>query len=542
METKKQSRVVNFFYNEKNRLLHGCIIAFLLSFSYIIVYIAGGTKTAYPYLFIIVIIYSGIIFNVKGALTIGVVSSILMGPFMQMDVISSIPQEPFNYMFRAVFYITTGLVIGVFSLLDKNNNNRIEYMLGHHHLTKLPIVTPAFDLKYKDDISSNKYEILFFRINNYRKIIQSFSLEIWADLLYEVYVKLQSFSDLKYDLYQIDSSEFLIVTEANLSQNYADEFRKVFKILLDEKKASIFLDIFYGVVPFDSNIVSMIQKGMSTLDYASKNNVKMAHYHKKYENKQEDLEIINSFREELQNNRLFVVFQPIVDSHTNKVNNIEVLTRWNHSKLGIIPPGRFIKLVEETTLINDLSHWLVKECIRLLPAIISENEDVVCSINISSRNLYDNDFVQLLETLLRESGIPMKNINIELTERSVLKLSDQSKKFFNEVRKLGVSLSIDDFGTGFSTFSYITQFDIDFIKIDKSFITNIDTDKKAYNIVKNMCSLAKSLHIEVVAEGVETIENLNVVKELGIRYIQGYYYAKPLEYNEIITFIDEFNI
>ncbi|MFK5915087.1 MAG: EAL domain-containing protein [Woeseiaceae bacterium] len=242
-----------------------------------------------------------------------------------------------------------------------------------------------------------------------------------------------------------------------------------------------------------------------------------------------------ALRKALENNEFRVYFQPKVDAATANIKGMEALIRWQHSTRGIVSPLEFIPVLEESGLIVEVGDWVLRESCRLNKAWQDQGLDPICvSVNVSSVQFQKGDIIERISSALKDSGLDAKYLEIELTESCLMDEVDKTVDVLNEIKKLGVSISIDDFGTGYSSLSYLKKFPIDTLKIDRSFITNVQDRSCGDNaaIVTAIMALSHSLHLDVVAEGVETAYELAYLHALGCKTIQGFLFSKPLTVDE----------
>lgn len=235
---------------------------------------------------------------------------------------------------------------------------------------------------------------------------------------------------------------------------------------------------------------------------------------------------LEMMQEALDNKEFMLYYQKQVDITTENVDGAEALIRWNSPEKGMISPVEFIPFAEETSFIVPLGKWILEEACRqckIWNDTINNNFRV--SVNVSSIQFMEKGFLDIVINTLESTKINPKNLELEITESVALYKEEEVISKLDELNKLGVRVSIDDFGTGYSSLKYLQKFKIDGLKIDKAFIDNINENS---SIAKSIISMAENLGVYVIAEGVETIEQVNCLKELQCRYIQGYYYGKPV--------------
>lgn len=243
---------------------------------------------------------------------------------------------------------------------------------------------------------------------------------------------------------------------------------------------------------------------------------------------QERLSLETAMRVMLHDNQLILYYQPLVDLQTGRVIGMEALMRWRHPQWGLISPAQFIPLAEETGLIIPMGEAMLKmACMQIKRWHEDGFPNLHCAVNVSARQFQRNDLLQTIENALKESRLTPSCLDIELTE-SIFQSSESTVASIRNLRTKGVDISIDDFGTGYSSLSYLRRFSVNRLKIDSSFVQDIATDPDDRIIVKTIINLAHNLRLKVIAEGVETREQLDFLREQGCDEMQGYLFSPPL--------------
>jgi diguanylate cyclase (GGDEF)-like protein len=240
-------------------------------------------------------------------------------------------------------------------------------------------------------------------------------------------------------------------------------------------------------------------------------------------------------RKALENDEFLLNFQPKVDAATGNIKGMEALIRWQHPERGIVSPVEFIPLLEESGMIIEAGDWVLRESCRLNKLWQEQGlEPLRVSVNVSSVQFQQGDFIERIERALKETGLKADYLEVELTESCLMDDVTKNINILYEIKKMGVAISIDDFGTGYSSLSYLKKFPIDTLKIDRSFITNVQDRRGGDNaaIVTAIMALSHSLRLDVVAEGVETAQELAYLHALGCKTIQGFLFSKPLSVDE----------
>ncbi|MGD8574795.1 MAG: EAL domain-containing protein, partial [Gammaproteobacteria bacterium] len=251
----------------------------------------------------------------------------------------------------------------------------------------------------------------------------------------------------------------------------------------------------------------------------------------------ERMDIERHLRHAVDRNQLRLVYQPVVDIRTLKMTGVEALLRWEHPQLGHVSPGRFIPIAEQSGLINRLGDWALREALRQAGQWRDSGLELDVSVNLSVLQLRQPDFCKQLAELTGRAG-SSPSLCLELTESKLMEQAQYTLAQLNEIRGLGVRLSIDDFGTGYSSLSYLKQLPVDTIKIDISFIRDIADDPNDASIVRAIISLSHHLDLAVTAEGVETLEQLELLRDFGCNHVQGFLLSPPVPPQSITELAD----
>jgi EAL domain-containing protein (putative c-di-GMP-specific phosphodiesterase class I) len=230
----------------------------------------------------------------------------------------------------------------------------------------------------------------------------------------------------------------------------------------------------------------------------------------------------------LKNEEFHLEFQPIVDSDTGTVAILEALLRWVHPERGGIPPDDFIPAAEEGRQIVPIGAWVLQNaCEQMAAWIAAGGEPVRIAVNVSPVQIWNGGFVQTVARVLRETGLDPALLELELTEQLFMGREHSIPDLLVQIKELGVSLAIDDFGTGYSSLAYLRRFPVDKLKIDKTFVDGLPHQREDIAIVQSVVSLSHALDMTVVAEGVETAEQVHALQNLGVDFLQGWHYGRP---------------
>ena len=316
---------------------------------------------------------------------------------------------------------------------------------------------------------------------------------------------------------------------SNISQSY----------LIEDNIIYLTASMGISVYPDDSTDANKLIKNASLAMHGVKkdNTHKIDFYSKNVEkNLSERKRLETELSTALEENQFILHYQPFISTNNKKTIGLEALIRWDHPQKGMISPGVFIPIAEETAFINKMGDWVLnKACSDLKSIHDTISDDFFVSVNVSPEQFLEKNFVRKIQETLLQTGLEPEHLELEITERTAMGNIEYTIKSLKELHELGVKIAIDDFGTGYSSLSYLKEFAIDILKIDKSFIDNFIDNADNRAIVNTIITIGHNLNLKVVAEGVETKQQAKKLKELGCDIIQGYYYSKPLPLLELFN-------
>ena len=437
---------------------------------------------------------------------------------------------------------------------------QLEYLAWNNSLTGLPnrlwlIEKLKGMLLQQNQRVINKFTTIILDCNRFKIINDSLGRQAGDKLLTMIAQRLRSnrlgenvtithFGEDKFAiiLEQTESEYQAIILAKNIQQLLASAFRV--------GRREIFISFNMGIVLCDSSYTEP-EKIFRDADLAiQKAKSSSSNYYQIFdatiENKTlEILEIETDLRIALKHQEFHLNYQPIVCLNTGTVVGFETLVRWNHPYKGLISPGKFIPVAEQTNLILPLGMWILQSAckqIRLWQDSLSQRHtDFTVSVNISRKQFEQEDFIQQLDAIIASTGINIKHLKLEITESLLMNNIEIADRVFSQLKARNIKLAIDDFGTGYSSLSYLDRFPADTLKIDRSFVSRLSEDSQTSTIVKATLDLAHNLGFDVVAEGVETQKQVDRLKEWGCEFAQGYFYAKPLLKKAAWEFLQNLN-
>ncbi|MFW5888977.1 MAG: EAL domain-containing protein [Bacillota bacterium] len=529
--------------NLSHKLIGGILILIAFPLVYLFVYYTGGIKYVYSHTMYIPILLTGILFGFKYGLLAGLIGGILLGPLMPLVVENNEPQEFFNWFYRLVIFIVIGGLSGYFIDRFKKTLKINKKLYSHHPDTLVP------NINYLDQFDDNYIEgkILLgtIIINNKNRISEILGTDTYIKAINVIYHFLVDELPEKTIIIQADSEKLWVMFKL---KNMDQDGKKIVDVLsndLDIEGIKIFIDYSIGVSEADSfkacKTLIPFRDSDRLASYAKENNLPYVIFDKDLIEKKYEFNLLGMFTEALKNDETFLTYQPVVDNKKNKVIGIEALIRWLNPEHGLIMPNDFIPLVESTQLIHPMTNWVIRKVIRKQIELKKQGLEFYISINLSSKNLHNPNFYKnVMEIINEENGNP-NLIIFEVTETVLLKEEKSITNTINKLKEAGFKMAIDDFGKGYSSLTYLNLYEIDFLKIDRYFISKIIKNPSVMQIVEATIKLAHQFDLQVVAEGVEDKETYEAALDIGIDYIQGYYIAKPLKQDEVKKWCEKFN-
>jgi len=397
----------------------------------------------------------------------------------------------------------------------------------------------------------SEFGILHLDFNQFKLINDSLGHTVGDKVLKRIATMLNQFFDKKEIISRLTGDEFAIVIKgqsnidelSKLSQKIINHLSQPFKVLQNE----IFISLSIGVV------TSQI-KSESATDYLRDAEIalnkakKLGRGRFKIFDKKMHTSLLQQWNleSELQkaykNKDFEIFFQPIYSTKNKKIYSFETLMRWNHPRFGYIAPNKFLQAAEDIGIINPLDRWVMSSgSARIRELSEKFNHEFNISVNLSPMQFALSSLPGYVKEVLKKTRINASCLHLEITENALLSDIKSALRIMNSLKELGVKLTLDDFGTGFASLSYLRKLPIDTLKIDKSFIKGLTTSDQDKAVIKMLINLTKELNLKVIAEGVETKKEFNTLSNMGCDLLQGYYISRPLRGTKIEKFITDFN-
>ncbi|GAB1393297.1 hypothetical protein MASR1M60_14600 [Rhodocyclaceae bacterium] len=388
--------------------------------------------------------------------------------------------------------------------------------------------------------------VMMLNLDRFRSINDSLGHEAGDELLRMVATRLRVFSSQIDTMARTEGDEFVLVAPVPDAHALTGLLPALLRALAEPFSVAeheFFLSASIGVAlaPTDGEGIDVLQQNAGAAMYRAKaggGNAFMFYAADMNARALERLDLENGLRRALDRNELVVHYQPQLSLHTGKIIGAEALVRWQHPERGLMPPGEFIPLAEESGLIVPLGEWVMREACRQNKAWQNAGlAPITVAVNLSARQIAVQDLVELAARILAEHELAPKFLELELTESAVLADAEAFIKATERLKGLSITLSIDDFGTGFSSLSYLKRFAIDRLKIDQSFVRDLTQDPSSAAIAMAIISLSHSLGLSVIAEGVETEAQLNFLRIRHCDEMQGFFFSRPLPADEFAALL-----
>ena len=385
--------------------------------------------------------------------------------------------------------------------------------------------------------------VLFIDVDNFKKINDSLGHHIGDKVLINIAERLDTITRAEDTLARLGGDEFTIVAECSQTARFTSRLAEAILNLFSEPVTigghtlHITASIGISFYPQDGVEINDLLRYADAAMYKAKNEGKntyryyspeMTHYLLERVTMEEEM------RRAIKNEEFTIYYQPQLNASSGKVTGLEALIRWHHPTRGLVLPDTFIPLAEETGLIIEIDRWVMRTAMRQIYGWRQEGIDPgVLSLNLSVQQLMSNAFVRMLKAEMDAIGFKPEWLELEVIEREMMTNPDKSIERLNQLSAMGIAIAIDDFGTGYSSLSYLKQLPLDKLKIDRSFVQGVLTNKDDASITKAVIALAKSLNLNVIAEGAETSGQADFLINNGCNHIQGYFFGKPMPADEM---------
>lgn len=433
---------------------------------------------------------------------------------------------------------------------DNMENSCVRYVTYHDQLTgawnKKALSEHFLDVVKKAKQRKNKVAIMSIDLNRFKKINETYGSSIGDSIVCKIVNRLSKITNEHSNLYRLNSDNFIFVIQnatKNSIHSYAKQIINIIKepFTVGELEFSISSSIGIAIFPNDGgNIDDLLRKSNQAQLYAKeRSQIGYEFYYNELEDQFRNTALMEAhLRRAIEKNELVVYYQPQIELETGKITSCEALLRWDNPQFGFVSPGQFIPIAEDSGLIIEIGDWVIEQACKQLNAWKKMNiTNVRIAVNISPKQFKENKLSTKIFQYLKEYEVDPKMLELEITESSMTDAED-TMIILKQLKSMGLIISIDDFGTGYSSLSYIKRYPIDIIKIDQSFIRDMDNDEKDRAIAQTIIHLAHSLGLDVIAEGVEKEEHVGFLKKQRCKKAQGFLFSKPVSIEKFMEKID----
>ncbi len=445
-----------------------------------------------------------------------------------------------------------GIIVNTRDITERKNiEDRIQHLAFHDALTGLPNRSLMQDRVSqaigRAERSTKRFAVMFIDIDNFKNINDTLGHDVGDEMLRQISSRLTDSVRTHDTIARQGGDEFIVLLDqleghqgaTRVAQKILDALRLAFQVAGTEQHVSGSIGI--ALYPEDGRDPPTLLRNADTAMFHGKALGKNTY---QFFTPQMNIAVKrraameSNLRAAVKNGDFTLVYQPQIDLNTGEIVAFEALVRWISEDSGTMMPGEFIPLAEETGLINDIGKWVLEEACR--QAVVWQQAGYPArrmAINLSAKQLADKGFVELLVHVLKKTGLDPNSLELEITESQVMRQGEGSVMLLNEIAGMGVHLAVDDFGTGYSSLSYLKRLPISKLKIDQSFVRDITVDPNDTAIVVAIISMAKSLDLDIIAEGIETAGQLTLLRAKGCSVGQGFYFSVPMSADDLLPIL-----
>ncbi|OQX60044.1 MAG: hypothetical protein B5M52_01545 [Helicobacteraceae bacterium 4484_230] len=477
---------------------------------------------------------------------------------MDMDEVEEpLQQLKIKTMLNVMFFMAIAyLLLALIERERKKHDKELRRLAYYDKLTGLPnrtLMTNRLEQAIRRSKRLNtKTAILAIDLDRFKYINESFGHQVGDEVLKIVAQRINNSAGKKDTVSRIGGDEFAVIMESLKNSSEASALAE--KIIADMtsvvedsagRRFHIGCSIGISISPDNSNDKDLLVKYADSAMFAAKEkgrNRYMFYRDSMTEAAVEQMTMIGNLRQAIEENQFVLYYQPKIDLRSRRVTSVEALIRWEHPEFGLIPPDKFIPVAERTGLIVDIGSWVLREACSSFASWKEAGYTLESiAVNFSTQQLQCRECGDTITSVMKEICFHPDWLELEITETTLIDNLDITRSNMDKLRNMGIKLAIDDFGTGYSSLSYLKQLPVAAIKIDRSFIRDIENDANDIAIVRAIIAMAKTLDYTVVAEGVETKEQLDILTDESCDIVQGYYFAKPMPENMLLEYLNSFD-
>lgn len=499
-----------------------------------LVYATGGIKYVYSHGMYLPIVLGGLMFGARGGLLAAIAGGLVLGPYMPIDTATGEMQQPINWLYRMGFFSLIGGLTGLLFGIMREHITRSQWVSERNVHTGLPN-RMYLERKMRNELRRRalapEFIVVVVNVDNYLEIINTLGPEVSRPLMSAVYGRIDDCLTATSLLCQYHTDRFVAVTRNDGSTGVVKSITAAMRRSFEVAEIDVYVDASIGVAQFPMHghePEELIQKASIAMHASMKRGQGWSTYDTRIDKgNRETLTLLGLIPNAVAAGEFRLHCQPKLRLSDRSCIGAEMLMRWVHPVRGDIPPGQFIPFAERTSLIHLLTHWALEESMKHLTQWVASYPDIQVSVNLTARDLGDPELPAFINQLVRQYVLSPENIEFEITETGILADHHSTVDLLNTIKEYGFRIAVDDFGTGQSSLQYLKSLPIDSLKIDQVFVRNMMNDRRDRSIVNSVISMAQSLDLEVIAEGVEDPAAIEYLAARGCTHAQGYAIARP---------------
>jgi diguanylate cyclase len=509
------------------------VIAAMVCGTGALVYTTGGTSYAYLHVAYIPIVFGALFFGIPGAVLTAVAAALVIGPWMPLNVLQGLPQPHTSWAVRGLFFVGFALVTGLLLEMLNEENKAIRRLAYLDLRTRLPNQQALLaDLRQQlDRKGSTSLLLTVIELGRFDQLRATFGPERLDSLLVQAAERLKGQLSPVGKLYRTGPFQLAIVTPSG-TVDQSELFTNVLHAPADCDGVQVDFEARAGVAraPEHGATANDLMKAAAAALYRARSSgTATTTFDPNIGTQQvQSFTLVSELREALRQHKLQLYYQPKIDLATGQCVGAEALLRWRHETRGFVSPGEFIPYVEQTTLINDLTHWAMDVALRQLVRWREVRLPLSVAVNLSARNLENAGLPAEIAALLSTHGIDAGSFQVEITETAIMYDAGRSARVLNELQAIGVGIAIDDFGVGQSSLTYLASLPVNEIKLDRALVAEVIDHSKYDRIVRSAIELGHDLGMVVTAEGIETKAIADRLRNHGCDMAQGYFFAPAM--------------
>jgi len=437
------------------------------------------------------------------------------------------------------------------TLLDitekKKAQEMVNYLAYYDSLTGIPNRNLFYESSRQEiekmKINQQKAALLFIGLDKFKMINDTISHHEGDQILKQVASKMKELVEGKGQIARYGGDKFVVLVKYGA----LFELKKFSKMIIQEVPKSLSSqnqvtpNIGISLFPKHGEDIESLLRFADIAMYNSKSNENRIQNYNFYDDSMNTNilrmnQLSNDLQSAIEENQMYLVYQPKIDLNTLELEGMEALIRWEHPTYGNISPVEFIPLAENNGFIHKMGDWVMRMAIKETQML---NNQIILNVNVSTIQLLRDYFVETIQLILENTQFQAERLNLEITESVALYDIDKAVDILNQLKNLGILISLDDFGTGYSSLSYLAKLPVDFLKIDRSFINDLENSVSNQKVVKSIIRVAHSLNMKVTGEGIETKKQADLLRKYKCDNGQGYYYSKPLPFNQFQNYLEQ---